>query len=347
VSHLSKQQVEAYQRRTLSPAELVAVDDHIASCPECRLRLAAGVSLSGALAAWEGVGESAGRLPSRPVVSGRWPLRGAIVAGLAACGAALLIAGLAFWPGSRAVEPAVELVDGDERVGFGPRGELAGLASLPWERRREIAAALRTGRLEAPREIAELQGTKATARGFPTDPSLTLLEPIATVVPHGRPTFRWTLLPGADSYEIKVVDPEFRMVAESGRLSGKDRKEWTPERPLPAGGVYAWQIEARRGRDTWIAPGLRSAEARFRVLSPAEAKALERAIQEARGSHLALGVLYAHAGLVDDAERELKWVAAANPRSTTARRLFESVRSWRYFLPLAQAPSPTSTKAPQ
>jgi hypothetical protein len=258
----------------------------------------------------------------------------------------LLIVGLAFWPGSRAVEPAVELVDGAGWVGLGPRGELVGLASLPWERQREIATALRTGHLDAPLEIAELQGTRATSRGFPTAPSLTLLEPIATVVPHGRPAFRWTLLPDADSYEIKVVDPEFRVVAESGRLSG-NRKEWTPERPLPEGGVYAWQIEARRGQETWIVPGLRSAEARFRVLSTDEAKALERAVQEARGSHLALGVLYAKAGLVDEAERELKWVAAANPWSTAARRLFESVRSWRYFLPQVQVPSPTSTKAPQ
>jgi hypothetical protein len=345
VSHLNKQQVEAYQRRTLSPLELLTVDDHIASCPECRLRLAAGVSLSGALAAWEEVGESAGRPPSKPVVSGRWPVRGAIVAGLAACGAALLLAGIAFWPGSRAVEPPVELVDGAERVGLSPRGDLVGLASLPWERRREIATALRTGRLDAPLEIAELQGTRATARGFPTDPSLTLLEPIATVVPHGRPAFRWTLLPDADSYEIKVVDPEFRVVAESGRLSGKDGKEWTPDRPLPAGGVYAWQIEARRGQETWMAPGLRSAEARFRVLSTDEAGELERAVQEARGSHLALGVLYAKAGLVDEAERELKRVVAANPRSIAARRLLESVRGWRYYLP--QLASPTSTKAPQ
>jgi len=336
VSHLSEQQVEAYRRRALSPGELLVVDDHISTCPECRLRLAEGESLSGSLAAWEEVGKGAAVPPPKP-----WVLRHKVETLLAVLMLAVLIA-VPYFQGSRDVVPAISLVDGGRTVRLSPRDELVGLAWLPPKRRREIAAALREGRLEEPREIAKLAGTGSTMRGHPTDPSLTVLAPVVTVVRDGRPTFRWTLFPGAESHQVQVFDPEFRKVAESGPIAGG---EWTPERPLPAGGVYTWQIVARRGDVEAIAPGPRSEEARFRVLTAAEAGELERAIGESRGSPLALGVLYARAGLLDEAERELAQVVAANPRSAAARRLLASVQDWRGFVP--QVWSPTSTKAAQ
>ncbi|MGH9882254.1 MAG: tetratricopeptide repeat protein [Pyrinomonadaceae bacterium] len=41
------------------------------------------------------------------------------------------------------------------------------------------------------------------------------------------------------------------------------------------------------------------------------------------------GTLYARAGLLDDAERELRALLAANPKSPTARKLLQSVRAIR------------------
>jgi hypothetical protein len=130
-------------------------------------------------------------------------------------------------------------------------------------------------------------------------------------------------------------------VAESGPVLGT---EWRPSRPLPAG-VYAWQVEARRGDEETMAPGPGSAPAMFRVLTADQARAVESAATAAGGSHLALGILYAHRGLVGEAERELEKVVAANPRSATARSLLASVRSWRSGS--SQPPSPTSTNGAQ
>src|SRR5215203_5086524 len=96
---------------------------------------------------------------------------------------AVLIA-VPYFPGSRDVVPAISLVDGGRTVRLSPRDELVGLAWLPPKRRREIAAALREGRLEEPREIAKLAGT-GSSRGHPTDPSLTVLAPVVTVVRDG------------------------------------------------------------------------------------------------------------------------------------------------------------------
>lgn len=47
------------------------------------------------------------------------------------------------------------------------------------------------------------------------------------------------------------------------------------------------------------------------------------------GSHLTLGVLYAQAGLLDDAERELQLLLRANPQSALAQKLLRGVRAKR------------------
>ena len=265
----------------------------------------------------------------------RFPLRRlAVVAALAAV--LVAVAGLSVWLAERTPQrPAVELVDGSGRVGLGPQGQLMGLESLPAEWRRDVAAALRTGHLDRPRGVADLAGAEPALRGPAAAAPFTLLAPVATAVAGGRPTFRWTTLAGAESYAVKVFDPDLRPVAASGPLTGT---EWTPDRPLPAGTVYAWQVVARRGGEDLIAPGPQSPPALFRVFAPDQARAVASAAREAGGSPLALGVLYARSGLVDDAERELARVVAANPGSATARDLLASVRAWRSTA--AQPPSP-------
>jgi hypothetical protein len=337
VSHLTPRQVEEYQRRALSPRELLAVDDHLATCEECRLRLAAGEPLAGSLAAWEAL---APRAPA-PAVT-RFPLRRSVV--IAALAAVLVAAvGLGVWRAERTPpRPAVGLADGGGRVALSPGGELVGLASLPAEWRRDVASALRAGRLERPQAVADLAGAEPALRGAASTAPFTLLAPVATAVTGGRPTFQWTPLPAARSVEVKVFDSDLHPVAASGPLGGT---EWTPELPLPAGAVYAWQVVAHLGDEDVIAPGPQSPPALFRVLAADQAQAVARAAREAEGSPLALGVLYARSGLVDDAERELARVVAANPGSATARDLLASVRAWRSAA--AQPPSPTSTNGAQ
>lgn len=45
--HLSAQYVERYRAREMSPAELLAADDHLAACEVCRQRLGAAGQLGG------------------------------------------------------------------------------------------------------------------------------------------------------------------------------------------------------------------------------------------------------------------------------------------------------------
>lgn len=202
-----------------------------------------------------------------------------------ALAALVAVAGLGVWRAKRVPQrPAVELVDGGGRVALSPQGELVGLASLPPQWRRDVAAALRTGRLDRPGAIADLAGAGPALRGPAATAPFSLLSPIATAVAGGRPVFRWMPLSGARSYEARVFDPDLHPVAASGPLTGT---EWTPGQPLPPGTVYAWQVVAHRGNEDMIAPGPQSPPALFRVLAADQAQAVASAAREAGGSPLA------------------------------------------------------------
>jgi hypothetical protein len=342
VIHLSDRQVENYRLRVLSAHELLAVDDHIAACPECRMRLAEGESLSGSLAAWEALGESAAPPLPPPLAIPGLSFSEQIRPFFAAASILVVAVGLAIGLARWSPKPTVELADGVRTVRLGSHGELAGLEPLPEPQQRAVAAALRSGRLDPPWEIAGLAGSTSVLRGEgAAPPGFALLSPLATAVLDGQPVFRWTPLPGGETYQVKVFDSSLSPVDGSGPVTGT---EWRSSRPLPPG-VYAWQVVARRGGEDRTAPGPGSPPAQFRVLLPDQARAVEREAKAAGGSHLALGVLYASHGLAGEAERELEQVAAANPRSATARSLLASVRLWRAGS--SQLPSPTSTNGAQ
>jgi hypothetical protein len=65
------------------------------------------------------------------------------------------------------------------------------------------------------------------------------------------------------------------------------------------------------------------------ILDQAKANELAEAKNASAGSHLTLGILYAQAGLLDDAERELQALLRANPQSSLAQKLLRSVKAKR------------------
>jgi hypothetical protein len=52
-------------------------------------------------------------------------------------------------------------------------------------------------------------------------------------------------------------------------------------------------------------------------------------VEKTGNSHLVRGTMYARAGLLDEAEKELRALLAANPNSKIARELLQSVRAKR------------------
>jgi hypothetical protein len=218
--HLTGQQIEDYHRRALPPRALLEVDDHLADCLECRLRMAEGEPLSGALAAWEAVPEEPG-------------------------------------------PTAVRLDLGEILDEIDARDVRKSLQTRTWRPAllTAVLLLLACGAFWIARR-PEPAGQGPVLRGPASAPKFTLQAPLSTEVPGGRPTFRWTPLPGAESYGVTVFDRDFNKVADSGPLS---RTDWTPDRPLP-GGTYTWQVKARRGGTEITAPGPSLPQAFFQVI---------------------------------------------------------------------------------
>ena len=76
------------------------------------------------------------------------------------------------------------------------------------------------------------------------------------------------------------------------------------------------------------APVAPAPRAQFRVLDQETMEALENVRAQQPNSHLTLGVLYARAGLLNDAEREFQELVKENPDSEVAGKLLRCVQAW-------------------
>jgi predicted anti-sigma-YlaC factor YlaD len=213
------------------------------------------------------------------------------------------------------------------RVNIDSGGRVSGLASLNPTDRRAVERALQTQRIEAPALLASVSGGAETLRGGGGQGvSFPVLGPVGTAVITDRPTFRWRALSGASSYVVSVFDRDFRKVAASAPQADT---EWTVALPLARGQVYSWHVSASwEGREV-TSPEQPAPEAKFVVLDGAKAEELSRAGQVYKDSHLTMGTLYARAGLLDEAERELQSALRENPGSKVARKLLLSVQALR------------------
>lgn len=222
---------------------------------------------------------------------------------------------------------AFTLSDGQRQVTFDNRGNLRGLEELPASVQQTVRRSLEMQRIEKPRTLDSLAGAggvlmsgAGSADGVP----FTLVEPVGKIVRSDRPVLRWKPLAGAVSYTVAIVNANFRVVEQSQSLSNT---HWTPLQPLPRGANYYWQVTATLPDGSEVtSPTAPAPQAKFRVLDASmfdSLKLLERANTD---SHLAWGVLYAKAGLMDEAAAEFEQLVKANPRSSVARKLLESVR---------------------
>ncbi len=230
---------------------------------------------------------------------------------------------------SVAVPPrqVLSLRDGGQEVRLDEAGNLSGLESLPPGARASVREALTARKIKSPEKLSDLRDKPGTLMGGTANTDeLKLVGPVGLVVRSSRPVFRWQPLAGASSYTVVVTDAQLNEVATSGPLT---IAEWRMPSELSRGRVYFWQVTARKNGLEITAPVLPAPRAKLMVLSQAEDEELNRLERSPRRSNLALGVLYARAGLLDDAERELLALVQANPKATVARQLLESVRAMK------------------
>ena len=153
-----------------------------------------------------------------------------------------------------------------------------------------------------------------------------VVEPIGKVLIADRPAFRWSTLDGAANYVVEVYDERFNLVATSAEVT---TNSWTAARPLSRGVVYSWQVKASKDGKEFSSPRPPAPQAKFRILDQAKANELAEARRNYASSHLTLGLLYAQAGLLDEAEQELRSLQKGNPNSALVLQLLANVQAMR------------------
>lgn len=219
------------------------------------------------------------------------------------------------------------LKDGWSEVTIDKSGHVTGLDEISLNSRKEIAQASLKERIETPAILRSLGGQDSSLRGGNSGGrSFKLLYPARMVIMEDRPVFKWESLAGASSYRVYVLDSKGNEIARSDELISTDT-QWTAKTSLRRGEIFSWVVTGVVDGKEIISPAASTPEMKFAVLATKDLQ--ELAQLEKTRSHLALGVFYARAGLLREAEREFQQLAQLNPQSQLPRKLLRSVRSLR------------------
>ena len=340
VDHLTPEQLEQYRRGAAAPDQLLAFDDHLSQCEQCRMALEKLVTplvlttWAAGLARYENAQaevlpeevhqkkEDTRQVPSEPVpVRFRWSR----LFWIPALAAALVI-GLMLWrrssppsgpsTASAPLPMLAELRDGSGTVQLDSSGVLHAPPGIDDADRMALTEALKSRSLPLAALPSDLAAPPGTLLGSSKPDEFSPLAPLSMTVYSDRPQFRWQGLTGALTYELQIFDSEFREVESSGKIQAT---EWTPIKPLARGALYQWQVIAYRANDSVRTPTPPAPDARFRVLN----SETFRKIEAARGmqEHFLAAVLFAKAAMKEEARNEMAEVVTLNPGSDLVKQL--------------------------
>lgn len=366
VQHLTMEQVAAYVERNVSGEELQVFSDHLTHCEQCvsavddlrEFRNEIAPSLDR-----EYRPESVSSLAPSPAESS-WrrtlrslsaPFRVSPVPAFGGAALAILLLAVIAWvvfrtpqqpepqianaptpqptvppsqPDAPQPSPApvvAQVNDGSGIVKLDQEGKLSGADDLPVAYQNLVKKALSGGRIEKSAQLQGLTRPPSSLMGSNNQPGeFSVLEPLGSVLLTDRATFRWSAMEGATGYVVEIYDEKFAPVTSSPQLTNLT---WTTT--LPRGHVYSWQVKAIKDGSEITSPRPPAPQAKFRILDQTKANELANARRAHASSHLTLGLLYADAGLLREAEQEFRLLQKANPDSDLARNLLRQIQSLR------------------
>jgi Putative zinc-finger len=223
--------------------------------------------------------------------------------------------------------PLFALNDNGNQISIDSNGNLNGAENLPASVREEIERSLKTEKVSVPKAIdAVRNGQSGVLMSDSADNGVpfALQTPVGKVIRENQPLLRWKALKDVKFYKVAVVDSNFRVVAQSGELNST---QWKVDKSLTRGANYSWQVTAVKtdGSET-ISPTSPAPQARFRVIEQGAFEEVKRMENSGTKSRLARGIIYAKAGLIDEARREFQALLNENPRSQIARKLLNSIK---------------------
>ena len=334
--HLTPEQLDQYRRGAAAPDDLLAFDDHLAQCEQCREALEKLVSPL-ALTTWA-VGlarydkkKEEQQVPAEPAVVVRQPVKAPVtrrwprLLWIPALAAALVV-GVVLWnrpgPGDVSKSPTISagLNDAGGMVQLDTSGALHVPVGVEQGQETLLADAIQAKSLPLAAIPSDLAAPPGTLLGPSKPDEFAPLAPLSIIVYSDQPELRWQGLQGAQSYEVQVFDSEFREVDSSGKIR---ETHWTPVGPLARGALYQWQVIAYRTGDSVRTPTPPAPDARFRVLNAETFSKIEAA--RAGSAHLLAAILLAKAGMKDEARKEMDAVAAAKPDSAIVKEMIANL----------------------
>lgn len=219
------------------------------------------------------------------------------------------------------------LKDRSGEITIEKNGRVTGLDEASESSRMYIARAAISERIEPAEVLKDLGGEQSGLRGTGDGPQeFKQLYPVRNVVVENRPVFSWDSLPEASNYQVYVLDADGKQIRQSEELPST-QTQWQAPAALRRGQVFSWVVTALVDGKKVVSPVASAPETKFAVLSNSDFQELAR-LRKSR-SHLALGVFYARAGLLNEAEREFESLVKLNPDSELPRKLLQSVRNTR------------------
>ncbi len=218
----------------------------------------------------------------------------------------------------------VALKDGAGEIAIDQSGNVIGLPSLPAESRQAVKEALTGGALNRPEVLDELASADVSVRATTgNEERINIVYPTGTVIEETQPKLRWRTSKTAEAYRIEIADEHFHQVAKSQNLP-TTTLTWAPTSPLKRGMVYTWTIRAVNKSGELSSA---TSQGKFKVLGKDKVEELNGLRLDSQ-SHLALGVFFAHEGMVQDSQREFQILIRDNPGSKVLRHLLRDVQSW-------------------
>lgn len=336
--HLDYKQLEAYVDKRSSQAEREVVGNHVEMCRACAEELrdlvaykteldgSAGARTWNPRAWWAGL--AASRVTPRRVALAL-AVSVAIVLGVWLERMRLASPHLAPSANKTKPAPAGGNPNKVETLIAGSDAEIHAIDSMLPEQKRAVLEAIHQQKINFPSVLAELHGQQQTLLGESQNVSrFEVLSPLGEIVLDVRPLFRWEPVTGASGYSVSIFDAKLNPVQSSTTLHVT---EWTPDHPLKRGQLYEWQVNARlSGGKSVSAPIPPSPQAKFRVLDQKKAEEIAHFQEANPQSHIALGIVYVQAGLLDQGEHELEQLSQGDPKYGLAQNLLKSISEIRH-----------------
>ncbi len=358
-AHLTSEQTAEYVDKNLGGDELQFVTDHLSSCEQCAFAVDDLRSFRNQIA--PSLDREYGPASAVTIVRESWRQRFVSlfrVSPVPAFGAALgllvlMLVGWAVWrmqkeekrevvvvtpapslQPSPSVAPSVQvqpepvavvaqLNDGAGVLSLDQQGKLSGAENLPPSYQELLKEALTSQRIGRSSQLQGLTRPPSSLMGANEKQEFSLIAPAGIVLMTDRPAFRWSRLEGATGYLVEVYDEQFKRVMASPELT---TLSWRATQSLSRGQVYSWQVKAVKDGQEVTVPRPPAPQAKFRVVDQGSFTEISKAMRAYGSSHLTLALLYAKAGLLNEAEQELRLLQRANPQSEIVRKLLRQLR---------------------